>query len=184
MFLSVAYAQVADLPVAAHGGGSFPPFDSSFFGSHLLWLFVCFGAFYYVVARVLVPQIGGVIETRRERIAADLTKAAEMKKQADDAVAAYEAALAEARQSAVVIAQKAGDEARAKAEQERKTAELALEKKLDKAESRIYKMREAALRDVGKIAEETAGDIIRHLTGTSVEDTRIAQAVTQTGQIN
>jgi len=184
MFLSVAYAQVADSPASTHGGGSFPPFDSSFFGSHLFWLFVCFGAFYYIVARVLVPQIGGVIETRRERIAADLTQAAEMKTQADDAIAAYEAALVEARQSAVTIAQKAGDEARMRAEKERKAAEKSLEKKLSKAESQIYTMRDAALRDVGLIAEETTSEIVRHLIGGSVDDARITQAVTQAGQIN
>jgi len=184
MFLSVAYAQVADSPASAHGGSSFPPFDSSFFASHLFWLFVCFGVFYYIVARFLVPQIGGVIETRRERIATDLTQAAEMKTQADDAVAAYEAALAEARQSAAIIAQKASDEARAKAEKERKAAEKALEKKLGEAESQIYNMRDAALRDVGLIAEETAGEIIHHLIGGSVEVARIAHAVMQAGQIN
>jgi len=184
MFLSVAYAQVADSPTSTHGGGSFPPFDSSFFGSHLFWLFVCFGAFYYIVARFLVPQIGGVIETRRERIATDLTQAAEMKTQADDAVSAYEAALVEARQSAGIIAQKASDEARTKAEKERKVAEKALEKKLNKAESQIYNMRDAALRDVGLIAEETAGEIIPHLMGGSIDDARVAHAVMQAEKIN
>jgi len=182
MFFSVAYAQVADSTAAAHEGGGFPPFDSSFFGSHLFWLALCFGVFYWVMARVIAPRIGTIIETRQGQISADLERAAQMKQETDVAIQAYEDALSQARQSAVVIAQKANDEAKTKAEQERKKAEVALEKKLSAAEDRIYKIRDEALRDVGFIAEETAGEIVSHLIGGGLDKAAIARAVAQVKQ--
>ncbi|MCE3544037.1 hypothetical protein LXJ56_28060, partial [Escherichia coli] len=44
--------------------GVFPPFDSSHFASQLLWLALTFAFFYLFLSRVVLPRIGGIIETR------------------------------------------------------------------------------------------------------------------------
>lgn len=160
-----------------HGGGVFPPFDSSSFPSQLLWLALTFGLFYMFISRLASPRIASILETRRDRIARDLAEAAKMKEEADGAVAAYEQELAAARKNAVDIGTKARDEAKAAADAERKTSEAALEGKLADAEKRIAEVRASGMREVSKIAEDTAAVILAQLTGGKFSAAEIAGAV-------
>ena len=185
MFVTSAYAQTtapsateAHEGVAAHGGNeAFPPFDPQFFPSQILWLAITFIAFYYFVKKVLMPQIGGTIEHRRHTIAGNLEEAARMKEEADAAVAAYERELADARARAHEIATKARDEARAKAEDDRKKVEAGLDAKLAESEKRIASVKASAMKDVGSIAEETASMIVERLLGKPAPKSDIATAV-------
>ena len=100
-----------------------------------------------------------------------------MKGEADAAVAAYEQELADARARANVIGQEARDDAKAKAEAERKKVEASLEGKLSEAEARIALIKDAAMRDVGQIAEETASAVVRQLVGSDADKATVAAAV-------
>ena len=66
------------------------------------------------MSRVALPRIGSILEERDNRIAGDLAEAGRLKEESDAAIAAYEQALAEARQNAHAIAQKARDAAKAR----------------------------------------------------------------------
>ena len=163
---------------ASHGGGVFPPFDSSTFPSQLLWLAITFGLFYLFLKKVVLPRVGGILEVRRDRIAQDLDQAARMKGEADAAVAAYEQELAEARAKSNAIAQQARDKAKADADAERSTVEAALENKLAEAESHIASIKTSAMKEVGAIAEQTAAAIVQELVGAKVDKADVAAAVT------
>lgn len=159
----------------------FPPFDTNYFASHILWLAVCFGFFYFFMARVVLPRIGGVIETRRDRVAADLDQAARMKSEADAAVEAYQKSLSEARDQAKAIASAAAEEARAKADAERKSVESELERKLAESEKHIAAFRDQALAEVHNIAQDIAADIIQKISGKKADKTALVQAVKAAG---
>jgi F-type H+-transporting ATPase subunit b len=159
------------------GGGAFPPFDSTYFPSQILWLAITFGLFYLFLKRVVLPRIGGILEVRRDRIAQDLDQAARMKEEADAAVAAYEQELAEAKANANAIGQRARDEARVDADAERKRVEADLERKLEDAEARIATIKSRAMGEVGVIAEDTAETIVRELVGGNVDRAEVAAAV-------
>src|SRR5690606_13210816 len=141
------------------------------------WLAITFGLFYLFMSRVVLPRIGGVIETRRDRIAQDLEQAARLKTDADNAIAAYEQELAEARKSAAVIGQEARDKAKNDIDAERKAVEASLEKKLAEAESRIASIKEKAMSDLGSIAEVTTAEIVEKLLGGKSDKAEIAAAV-------
>lgn len=168
---------VSEVGVDLHAEPGFPPFDSSTFPSQLLWLAITFGLFYLLLKQVVIPRIGGILEVRQDRIAQDLGEAARMKGEADAAVAAYEQELADARARANVIGQEARDDAKAKAEAERKKVETSLEGKLSEAEARIALIKDAAMRDVGQIAEETASAVVRQLVGSDADKATVAAAV-------
>ncbi|NND48972.1 MAG: F0F1 ATP synthase subunit B', partial [Rhizobiales bacterium] len=74
-----------------------PQLDFSTYIPQLVWLAISFIALYLLMARVALPRIATVIEERRDRIASDLDEAERSKAESEAAVAAYEAALAEAR---------------------------------------------------------------------------------------
>jgi F-type H+-transporting ATPase subunit b len=161
---------------AAHEGG-FPPFESTYFGSQLLWLAIAFGLFYLFMSRSIAPRIGGIIEDRNGRIAADLAEAGRMKSEADQAVATYELELANARSTAAAIAAKSREASKAKADEERKLVEAGLQEKIAAAEKSIAAIKTAALAEVGSIAEETAGAIVGELVGKGISQAEIATAV-------
>jgi F-type H+-transporting ATPase subunit b len=190
MFVAPAYAQTAGEPAepaetlsetgvpgdAGHGGG-FPPFDASTYPSQLLWLAITFGLFYLFLKRVVLPRIGGILEIRSDRIAHDLDQAARMKEEADAAIAAYEQELADARRKAVQIGNEARDGAKAEADAEQKKVEAGLDLKMADAERRIASIKDAAMKDVGEIAEQTAAALVQELMGAKVDKTTVAAAV-------
>ena len=163
----------------AEGTGSFPPFDSSTFASQLLWLAITFGLFYYLMAKVALPRISDILETRSDRIAQDLDEAHRLKEESDAAIAAYEQELAEARSNAHGIAQAARDAAKADLDAKRAGVEAELSDKIASAEARIAEVRSSAMKEVGSIAEDTASAIIAELVGGRVTRAEIASAVAQ-----
>ncbi|GHC71265.1 F0F1 ATP synthase subunit B [Limoniibacter endophyticus] len=160
--------------------GVFPPFDATTYPSQLLWLAITFTLFYLFLKKVVLPRIGGILEVRRDRIAQDLDQAARLKQEADEAVAAYEQELAEARAKAQKIATETADVVKAEAEAERQKVEGALDAKLSEAEARIATIKATALKDVGTIAEQTAKAIVEEL-GLTADDKAVAAAVKAAG---
>lgn len=166
-----------------HGGGTFPPFDPTYFASQLLWLAITFGIFYLLMSRVALPRIAGILETRRDRISQDLDEAQRLKDESDAAIAAYEHELAEARNRAHAIGQEARDASKAKADAEREAAEKELAGKMADAEARISDIKKQALGEVDAIASDTVGLIVKELIGGTVTKAEISKAVSaQTGK--
>lgn len=157
--------------------GVFPPFNPDTFASQLLWLAITFGLFYLFMQKVVVPRIGGVLENRRDRIAQDLDEASRLKDEADEAVAAYEQELAEARSKAQDIANAARDKAKAEADKQRAAVDKELAAKTDEAEAHIAEIKAKALGEVGTIANETAAAIVQQLIDAKATKSEISAAV-------
>ncbi|MFN3615839.1 MAG: ATP F0F1 synthase subunit B, partial [Rubrimonas sp.] len=77
-----------------------PQLDFSQALPQILWLTLVFGLIYLAVSRLL-PRVAGVVETRRQRIAADLGEAQAAREAADAASGGGQAALEGARTSAM-----------------------------------------------------------------------------------
>ena len=77
-----------------------PQLDFSMWPPQLIWLAITFGVLYILISKFALPKIGGTIEQRQNRIANDLDEAQRLKDDTEKAIAAYEAALAEARAKA------------------------------------------------------------------------------------
>lgn len=160
-----------------HQSAVFPPMDTQFYPSQLLWLAISFGLFYYILKKAVLPRLGGIIENRRDRIALDLEAAEHMKAEADAALAAYEQELASARERSHKIAAEARDASKAEAEAERARIEADLNAKLDAAQLRIEDIKRSALADVGTIAEDAAQSIVSTVAGLDASSDEVAGAV-------
>ena len=143
----------------------------------LIWLAITFVALYMIMARVALPRIGTVIEQRRDRIAHDLDQAARLTEQTQNAAAAYEAALAEARAKAHGIAQETRGKLAAETGRRRAALDEQLAEKTAEAEARIGEAREAAMAQVKDVAAETADAIVARLLGPDADRTGIEAAV-------
>ncbi|MEQ8966489.1 MAG: F0F1 ATP synthase subunit B' [Azospirillaceae bacterium] len=142
-----------------------PQFDPSSFASQIFWLIVTFVILYLLMSRVALPRIGEVLEERSERISNDLDRAEQLRKQADEVVEQYEAALSKARSEASAIMAQANQDIAA-ASSERQTAfQAELDKKIDEAEDRIGKARDEAMGQVRDIAIEASRGVAEKLVG-------------------
>ena len=155
----------------------FPPFNRETFASQLFWLAITFALLYLLMARFALPRVGSIIEARRSKIDSDLAAAAQLKTNAEAAMAAYEKALAEARARAQTISGETRTKLRAEADEARKALEAALNAKLAEAEKAIGATKAAAMTNVRGIAAEAAAAIVAKLTGSAPADRAVNEAV-------
>jgi F-type H+-transporting ATPase subunit b len=121
--------------------------------------------------------VGSIIESRQKRMADDIADAGKLKQQSDEAVAAYEKALADARARALVIANETHERQKAEAEARRKTLESELNAKLAEAEKTIAATKRSAMANVRGIAADTTKVIVERLIGKAPSDREIDAAV-------
>jgi F-type H+-transporting ATPase subunit b len=157
--------------------GGFPPFDTTTYPSQLFWLAITFAVLFAVLWRIALPRIGGAIAARKGQIDGDLATAQAHRKAAEDASAAYDAALAAARSRAHALAEEnrkriAGEVERAKA-----AADADAQAAMAKAEAAIATTREAARTHVAGAARDAAIDIVARLIGDTVSADEAAAAV-------
>jgi F-type H+-transporting ATPase subunit b len=146
-------------------------------GPQLVWLLLTFGILYLLMVYVALPRIGSVIEARAARIAADLATAEKLRRETEEAIAAYEQALAEAKQKAHAIVEEGRVKLKAETAAERARLEKDLAKKSAEAEARIDKAKASAMKDVSAVAADVATDIVRRLIGVAPAKAEVDKAV-------
>lgn len=154
-----------------------PQLEFHTFAPQLVWLAITFIALYLIMWKVALPRIGGAIEQRRSKIADDLDTAQRLHNDTEKAIAAYEAALAEARARAHAIAQETRDKLAAEIEAERASVDADLAKSVAAAEAAIAASRDKALGQVKTVAADIAGEIVSQLVGVKVSEREVRAAV-------
>jgi F-type H+-transporting ATPase subunit b len=167
------------------GGGGMPQLNPESFASQLFWLAVTFILFFLIAWRVALPKIGRVLEDRRERIDRDVSKAQEVRNEAEAVLAEYEKLSAEGRASAQVVLREANELAAAEAAAEHEKLSHRLADDITKAERRIDEARKSALEGLGDVAAEIAQAAAAKLIGLDVSksdaDGAVSRAVKDLG---
>ena len=154
-----------------------PQLDLASFPPQLIWLAITFVALYLVMAYAGLPRLGGIIEKRRARIAADLDKAQRMKAEAEAVIAAYEKALAEARAQAQAVLRETADRLSTEAAAQQKTLAEQLKIESDAAARRIHAAKAKALAGLRELAVEVARAASAKLAGSEAGASHVAAAV-------
>ena len=148
-----------------------PQLDISTWPNQLLWLAVTFTIGYVLMAKVITPRIGTVLNTRRQTISDDLKRAKDADAEAKQMKEAYESALETARATAAEAANNAMAEAKAQTEAAEADLTAKLAKKTKIAESRLLKMRDEAMANIHDVAKELTLDTVSSVTGMKVTKT-------------
>jgi len=143
----------------------------------IIWLIITFGVLYLLMVWVALPRIGGVIERRAAHIEGDLDSADRFRRETEEAIAAYEQALAEAKQKAHAIVEEGRAKLKAEADAERAKLEKELAARSEEADTRIAKAKASAMKEVSAVAVDVASDIVRQLIGTAPAKDDIEKAV-------
>lgn len=154
-----------------------PQLDPTVFAPQLVWLALTFIALYIILVSFALPQLGGIIAARKQRIEDDLAQAAQMRDEAEKALANYEAALAQARAKAMTISQAARDGAATELGLKQAALEARLNVQAEKAEKRINDYRQSALGSIKDAASAVVADIVNAATGAKVTDAVAKKAV-------
>ena len=155
-----------------------PQFDPTFFAPQLFWLLVMFVVLYVSMSVLAMPKIGAVLEERQRKIDDNLDKAAQLKAEADAAIAAYEKALAESRAQAQQILRTSAEALAKQSEAKQKELGEKLAAQIKAGEARINAAKDQALAHVREVAVDVAKTATQKLTGLTVEDDQVTKAVT------
>ncbi|MEM7211267.1 MAG: F0F1 ATP synthase subunit B' [Pseudomonadota bacterium] len=145
---------------ADHGSGGLPQLDTTTFASQIFWLIVAIVVLYWLMSKVALPRIASVLEERADAIADDLDRAEELKRKAEDAEAAYEQALKDARAKAQSIAAETRAEINADVDAAIAKADAEIAARAAEGERRIAEIRESAMASVTEVANDTAVAVV------------------------
>ena len=162
---------------APEGHAGLPQMDVGTFPSQIFWLVVTFGLLFLVLSRKTLPMIEAIMGNRRIRIEGDLGTAEAFRKEAQNALAAYEAALAQARGRAHQLADENRKIIVAEIDRLKAAADAEAQSAMAKADARIAGERSKALTGVRAAAAEAAGAIVERLIGVNVSVEEAANAV-------
>ena len=175
-------AHAAD--AAAYGAESssgMPQLDFSTFPNQIFWLILTILAIYFILSRVALPRIGSVLAERQGTIMNDIAAAEELKLKAQEAEAAYEKALAEARAEANRIAQETRARVQAELDAELAKADAQIRARTAESEAAIAEIRASAVDSVRTVATDVAQDIVAAMGGTADEAEIRAAVAARTG---
>ena len=154
-----------------------PQLDPAVFLPQIFWLFVLFGVVYLFIAHSAAPKITEVLERRQDRIASDLQEAEKLQAQAEDARAAYEKSLEEARAKATSTVAAKREAIKADVEAEYNKLSASLNKDAAAAEAKIAAAKDKALEEVRVIAADVCKDIILSVSGLDLDQKVISASV-------
>jgi F-type H+-transporting ATPase subunit b len=181
LFFEIAHAAGAaddaahDAAMAAdQGAKGLPQFAFETFASQIPWLVITLVVLYLVLTKAALPKIGGVIEERFDAIEDDLDRAVDLKRRADEAGAAYDKALVDARAQAQAIAAATRAEIQKDVDAAIAKADVEIAAKTAEGEARIAEIRVGALAGVELVANDVAVALIASIA----PDAADADAVT------
>jgi F-type H+-transporting ATPase subunit b len=160
-----------------HGETSFPPFDPVNFTPILIWLSLSFGLFYLLMSKIALPRVESILHARASKIANDIAEADALRARSEEAAAAYDKTIADAKAMALALAQETHARLTAETEANRLALESELTATLAASEMQILEMKAAAMGNVEAIAGEAAAAIIQRITGKPADQKAIARAI-------
>lgn len=164
---------------AAHSAGpGMPQLDFATFPNQIFWLVIALVAIYFILSRIALPRIAGVLAERQGTLINDLAVAEELKQRAVEAEAAYNKALADARSEAAKIADETRAAIQADLDKAIARADDEISAKAAESEARITEIKAGAVRSIEEVAADVAGDIVTAVApGQKVDAKALAAAV-------
>ncbi len=169
---------MAEPTAGAEAAPGMPQLDFSTFPNQIFWLIVTLVVIYVVLTKIALPRIGGALEDRHDAIANDLEQAATLKRRAEEAEEAYNAALAQARADAQKIAADTKAEIQTEVDAATAKADAEIAAKAAESEARINEIRASAMEAVEQVANETAAAVVEAILPGAVDDDALKSAVT------
>lgn len=159
------------------GSAGLPQLDATTFANQIFWLVVTLVVIYFVLSKVALPRIAGVLADRQGTITNDLAAAEDLKAKAAEAEEAYNKALADARAEANQIASEAKAEIQAEVEAAMAKADAEIAARTAESEAKIAEIRDGAAAAIQDVAKDTAKEVVSAF-GVDADASSIDAAIT------
>lgn len=157
---STEEAHVAGTEVAHETSSGLPQFDSSNYANQAFWLLLSLVLIYFILSRIALPRIGGILENRTKTIDADLKAASDMRNKALQAEEDYKQKLANARAEAGQIVEANKLEAQTDLNKAIAIADADIAKQSEKSVKKIAEMQLEAEKSIAEIAKDVSGAVV------------------------
>ena len=154
-----------------------PQLDPTTFSPQVAWLAITFIVLLVVMWKLVVPRISGVLDARQRRMDENLSRAADLKTEAEALLEAYEVSMAEARQQAQTAIAEAVAEAAEEAARQHAALGETLASQIADGEAAIVRARDEALSSLRDVAADVAASAAERLIGERPADGAVAGAV-------
>jgi F-type H+-transporting ATPase subunit b len=154
-----------------------PQLDPSLFATQLFWLFVAFTALFLIAWKVALPRISDVLSERQNRIDADLDRAQAIKSEAEEVLAAYEKALADAAAEAQDIRREVVQALAAERTKRQEELSRRISGQTREAESRISSEKRRAVENIRDATLEAVQSAAARLIGVEVGEADADRAI-------
>ena len=160
-----AAGHAADAAGHAAESAGMPQLDFATFPNQIFWLVVALIAIYFILSRIALPRIGGILADRQSKITNDIAAAEELKSKAEEAEKAYNQALIDARAEANKIVAEAREEIQADLDKVTAKADAEIAAKAAESAKRIEEIRAHAVENVSEVAKTTTAEILAAFGG-------------------
>ena len=147
--------------------------------SQFFWLLLVLAVIYFAIGKGMLPKIQSTVESREQRIAADLAAAEAAQSEAEAVEEAYRTQMDSSRAEAAKLTGKAKDDGAKATEKTLGEADSAVAAKIAEAEAQIRAARQSAVSDIETAAAELAAEIARKVAGLEVAPADSARAVNE-----
>ena len=154
-----------------------PQMEFADYVPQVIWLILCFGCLYFLMARLALPRVGEILENRQRKLDHDIESTEKLRDEAAAALADYEAAMREASLQAEKIIAEAREKAQVEAQQSVDNLSLRIEEQVSMSEKRLKTLRDSAEAEIRLAATELVRVTTENLLGFEVSSEEAASAV-------
>ena len=154
-----------------------PQLDPKYWASQAFWLILVFTILYISIAKFYLPKIKNNLDTRENRIKDDLEDANKFKELSESKLKEYEKILDDAKKEVIKIHIESKNTLDKDIKTKKETIEKEIEKEIVKAQKEMSDLKKNSLKDVQKISENIASNIIETISGDKLNESSIKATV-------
>ena len=154
-----------------------PQLDPKYWASQAFWLIIVFSALYISIAKFYLPKIKNNLDDRENKIKDDLDDANKFKELSELKLKEYEKILESAKKEIIKIHLESKNALDKDIQTKKAEIEKEIENEILKAQKEIVELKKESLKDIHKISENIASDIIENISGDKLNESSIKAAV-------
>jgi F-type H+-transporting ATPase subunit b len=161
--------------IAAEAG--MPQLDPKYWASQAFWLVIIFSSLYLSIAKLFIPKIKNSLESRENKIKEDLDEAKSLKDEAEAKQNKYQITIDEAKKDVLKILFENKNKLDLDIQKKKKAFEKKIEEEIQKASKEILDFKNNSIKDIDKISEEIAAQIIEDISGVKLNESSVKAAI-------
>lgn len=154
-----------------------PQMEFADYVPQVVWLVITFATLYVLMAKLALPRITDILETRQRHLEHDLELSEKLRDEAQATLAEYDAAVVSARTEAESLLATARESIQTETQERMAELNGRLESEIRESDARIRRAVSQAMEELVVVAGNSARSAVERLSGIKVSDEQATVAV-------